>query len=42
MANINKWTKKPTCELLRKVDDRERWRRFIVKAIEMNPPTIQN
>ena len=41
MRNINKWTKKPTCKLLRKEDDREGWRRFVVKLSELIPPTIQ-
>ena len=41
MTIVNKWTNKPTCELLRKVDDQEGWRICFVKASEMNPHTIQ-
>ena len=40
MININKWTQKPTCELLRQVDNREGWRRFVLKASEMISLTI--
>ena len=36
----NKWTEKRTCELLRKVDDREGWKICVVKSSEMIPPTI--
>ena len=42
MTNINKWTKKPTRELLRKVDDREGWIRFVVIVNDMFRPTIQD
>ena len=42
ISNNNKWTEKPLQELLRKAEDRDGWRRFVVVTSMMIPPTIED
>ena len=40
MVNIIQWTDKTVGELVKKVKDRNGWRRFVVVVLDMIPPTM--